>query len=166
MKMAVKELEARTERLKTMHAAYVCSLSATPEENATKELMEWAKNSNPSGYGAARLFGRNTYPTDKPEPHGYELYLTLNDSQFRNCRGIQTSEIPGGLYAVLRFRNLENIAFAWKKLLDWIENSSYEPVGLQKGKNGWVGGFEEQVNWQEQKPPTEWVFDLWVQLKE
>ncbi len=24
----------------------------------------------------ARLFGRNTYPTMRPEPHGYALFLT------------------------------------------------------------------------------------------
>jgi hypothetical protein len=39
-------------------------------------------------------------------------------------------------------------------------------VDWQKGKYGWVGGFEEQVNWREQKPQNEWILDLWVQLKE
>jgi hypothetical protein len=50
----------------------------------------------------------------------------------------------------------------WK----WIEESGYEHVGWQKGEHGWVNGFEEHLNWDEQKPQNEWIFDLWVQLKE
>ncbi len=148
-----------------MRAAYVCSLSATPEEDAAKKLMEWAKAKEMLGKSGMRLFGRNTYPTDKPSPHGYEFYLTI-DNRAEECGGIETADVPGGLYAVLRFKSLENIGFAWKKLWNWIENNGYEHIGWQKGKNGWVSGFEEQVNWQEQKPKTEWIFDLWVQLKE
>lgn len=148
-----------------MHAAYVCSLSDTPEKDSKKKLMEWAKTKDILRKSGMRLFGRNTYPTDKPDPHGYEFYLTIGND-LENCCGIKKADVPGGVYAVLRFKSLENIAFAWNKLWNWIENNGYEHVGWQKGKHGWVGGFEEQVNWQEQKPPTEWIFDLWVQLKE
>ena len=148
-----------------MRAAYVCSLGTAPEEDAGEKLMKWVNTKEALSRTEMRLFGRNTYPTDKPGSHGYEYYLTLGDNS-ENFTGIETAQVPGGLYAVLRFKNLENIGFAWKKLWSWIENSGYEHVGWQKGKYGWVGGFEEQVNWLEQKPPTEWVFDLWVQLKE
>ncbi len=113
----------------------------------------------------ARLFGRNTYPTDKPEPHGYEFYLTTENAP-KAGGDIKAGEIPGGLYAVLRFRDLTSIGSAWKKLWTWIEKSGIEHVGWRKEEHGWVGGFEEQVNWQEMKPPNEWVFDLWVKLKE
>ncbi len=141
------------------------SLSATPEEDATKTLMEWAKNKRLLDKGGARLFGRNTFPTDKPEPRGYELHLTIDENLKTNA-DTETSEVPAGLYAVLRFRDLRNINLAWEKLWLWIEKSVYEQAGWYKGNHGWVNGFEEQVNWQEQKPPTEWIFDLWVQLKE
>jgi hypothetical protein len=40
------------------------------------------------------------------------------------------------------------------------------PPKHAKGRSWLGGGLEEQVNWQMQKPPTEWVFDLWIQLKE
>lgn len=163
--MKIKELEARTERLTTMNAAYVCSFSTTPEEEAIKNLMDWAGARGLLSKAGLRLFGRNTYPSDKPNPRGYEVYLTLG-ADSGNCQGIETAKIQGGLYAVLRFKSLENMGFAWKKLWNWIEQSGHEHVGWRKGKHGWVGGFEEQVNWQEQKPPTEWIFDLWVPLKE
>jgi hypothetical protein len=51
-----------------MRAAYVCSLSDTPEEDAAKKLMEWAKAKNILEKSGIRLFCRNTYPTDKPDP--------------------------------------------------------------------------------------------------
>jgi DNA gyrase inhibitor GyrI len=75
-------------------------------------------------------------------------------------------EIPGGLYAVLRFKNLERIGEAWGKLLKWVEQSKYQQVGLTKTEHGWVNGYEERLNWYENKLPNEWVFDLWVQLQE
>jgi hypothetical protein len=61
------------------------------------------------------------------------------------------SEIPGGLYAVLRFKNLYKIEEAWEKLWKWVEESKYEHVGWKKSDLGWVGGFEERLNWQEEK---------------
>jgi DNA gyrase inhibitor GyrI len=163
--LETKELVVRIERLTTMRAAYACSFAAAPEEEAAKKIVDWAGNRGLLGKAGLRLFGRNTYPTDKPSPRGYEFYLTTGAETF-NYRDIETAEISGGLYAVLRFKSLENMNFGWKKLWNWLETSGYEHSGWRKGKNGWVSGFEEQVNWQEQRPPTEWVFDLWVSLKE
>ncbi len=114
----------------------------------------------------ARLFGRNTYPTDKPEPHGYEFFLTVGpDVEAED--DVDIVEIPGGLYTVLRFKDLGKIGEAWKQLFDWIKENKYKETGFKKGKYGWVNnGFEEHLNWRENKPQNEWVFDLWVQLEE
>lgn len=156
----------RLERLKAMRAAYTHAFSDTPEEDAGKRIREWAKSKGLMEKGiGARLFGRNTYPTDKPEPHGYEFYLTV-DRDIEPEGDIRMKDIPGGLYAVLRFKNLDKIGEAWKKLWKWLEESEYEHVGWKKGEHGWVDGFEEHLNWREEKPQSEWIFDLWVQLKE
>ncbi|MCW4009428.1 MAG: GyrI-like domain-containing protein [Candidatus Bathyarchaeota archaeon] len=140
-RLELKELQVRIEKLSAMPAAYACSFGSNPEEDAAKKLMCWAETNDLIGNSGIRLFGRNTYPTDKPNPRGYEFYLTLN-GKAECCGDIETAEVPEGLYAVLRFKNLENIGFAWKKLWNWIEDNGYEPV------------------------PTEWIFDLWVPLKE
>ena len=162
----MREMEVRLERLETMRAVYTHAFSDTPEEDAGRRIIEWAKSKGLMEKSAgARLFGRNTYPTDKPEPHGYEFYLTV-DSDIKPEGDIETREIPGGLYAVLRFKNLYKIREAWEKLWKWIEESEYEHVGWKKGEHGWVNGFEEHLNWKEEKPQTEWTFDLWIQLKE
>ena len=65
-------------RLKPMKAAYVYSLSQNPEEDALNRIADYAKT-NGLTPNRPRLFGRNIYPTDQPEPHGYEYYLTVED---------------------------------------------------------------------------------------
>jgi len=139
-------MKVRLERLEAMRALYTYAFSDTPEEDAEKKIMEWAKSKGLMEKNIeARLFGRNTYPTDKPEPHGYELYLTV-PSDIKPEGDLKTREIPGGLYAVLRFKNLYKIGEAWEKMWKWIEESKYEHVGWKKGEHGWIGGFEERLS--------------------
>ena len=162
----MKEMEVRVERLEAMRTAHTHVLSDTPEEDAGKKIMEWAEPKGLLEKGSgARLFGRNTYPTDNPEPHGYEFFLTVGPD-IEPEGEIEIRGISGGLYAVLRFKDLNHIGEAWSYLWKWIEESEYEHIGWQKGEHGWVNGFEEHLNWYEQKPQNEWIFDLWVQLKE
>jgi DNA gyrase inhibitor GyrI len=162
---ALREMEGRIERLQSTRAAYVHSYGINSSEDAAKRIMEWASMNGLFGKNGVRLFGRYTYPVDKAHPHGYECFLTVGNHK-EQCLGAETRELPAGLYAVLRFRDPRNIDFAWKKLWNWIEENGYENVGWKKGEHGWVNGFEEHVNWQDQKPPTEWLFDLWVAIKE
>ncbi len=162
----VRDLKVRIDRLETMRAAHIHVLSDTPEEDAWKKMESWAKSKGLLEKDLeTRVFGRNTYPTENPEPHGYEFFLTVS----RNIEPegeIDMRQIPGGLYAVLRFKNLDNIRNAWEYIWNWIREKKYEHIGLQKDDHGWHNGFEEQINWHEGKSPSEWIFDLWVQLKE
>jgi effector-binding domain-containing protein len=147
-----------------MSAAYVHSMNANPEEEALKNIFAYAENNGLTN-ARNRLFGRNTYPTDKPEPHGYEYFL-IQDGPISEGEIDVAREVPGGLYAVAEIKNLYNLVEGWQKLFSWIETSGYEPVGVVKGEHGWVNSaFEELVNWWENKEPAEWVFQLWVQLK-
>jgi len=158
-------MEVRIERLELMPAVHVHVLSDTPEEDAGKKIIKWAEARGVlERREKPRLFGRNTYPTDNPELHGYEFYLTVSSAIVPNG-DIEIAKIDGGLCAVLRFKNLEKIQMAWQHLWNWIEASEYEHVGWNKGKHGWVNGLEEHLNWYEQKPQNEWIFDLWVYLK-
>lgn len=164
--VAAERLKVRVEKLETMYGACVHVLSETPEEDAWKKIEAWAR---PKGFleksVGARVFGRNTYPTNNPEPHGYEFFLTVGP-EIKPEGDIKKEKIPGGLYAVLRFKNLDNIGKAWRVLWEWIEESEYDHIGWRKGDHGWCNGFEEHLNWHEKKPTSEWIFDLWVQLKE
>jgi len=163
--MDVTEMEVRVERLETMRAAHVHAFSETPEEDAWRKMEAWA---GPNGLleegSGTRVFGRNTYPTDNPEPHGYELFLTIG-AEVEPAGAVEIGEIPGGLYAALRFRNLENMRIAWERLWKWIEESEHYHAGWKKGEHGWVDGFEELLNHHE-KSQNKWIFDLWLRLKE
>jgi DNA gyrase inhibitor GyrI len=159
-------MSVRLKRIGAIHAICAYALSDTPEEDAKKKIMAFAKSKSLIDKNSvSRLFGRNTYPTKNPEPHGYEYYLT-SETNFEPEEDLEENEIPSGLYAVLRFKNLYKIGAAWTKLLKWIDDSPHEHVGWNKGKHGFVGGFEEHLKWKEEKPYTEWLFDLWVKLKE
>ena len=159
------DMEVRLERLETMRAAHVHAFSESPEEDAWKKMVAWAK---PKGLleedSGTRVFGRNTYPTDSPEPHGYEFFLTVG-AEVEAEVDIDIQEIPGGLYAVLRFEGLENMKDAWERLWNWIKESEHEHIGWRKGEHGWHNGFEEHLNPLEEST-QKWIFDLWVQLKE
>ena len=158
-------MEVRLERLETMRAAHVHAFSETPEEDAWKKLTSWAKPRGLLEEGVrTRVFGRNTYPTDKPEPHGYEFFLTVGPD-VKPEGDIDIREIPGGLYAVLRFKDLDNMKDAWLHLWNWINESEYDHIGWRKGDHGWCNGFEGRLNPLE-RSPRDWIFDLWVQLKE
>ncbi len=151
-------------QLDPMKAAYVYSLSANPEEDALNKIAAYAQTAGLTN-GSSRLFGRNVYPTDNPEPHGYEYYLTT-ETPVDATEEIQFATVPGGLYAVSEVKDLQNLVVGWQKLFAWIEASGHQPVGVAKGAYGWVNSaFEELLDWQQQKPPSEWVFRLMVQLK-
>jgi effector-binding domain-containing protein len=158
-------MEVRLERLETMRALYAHALSETPEEDAASKVRGWAEPRGLLDEGSgARHFGRNTYPTNDPEPHGYESYITIGpDVEAEDS--LEIREIPGGLYAALRFKGLENIAEAWGRIHGWVEESEYEMVDWRRGEHGWVNGYEEHLNPGEESQ-SEWVFDLWIQLKE
>ncbi len=159
-------IELKMERLKSLRAANVQSQSGNPEEDALQQILEYAKQSGLMDNPNARLFGRNFYPTDQPEPHGYEFYLTVN-GDIKPSGEVALRIIPEGLYATIRVKGVFEIPQGWKALFAMVESSGYKQVGVSKQSYGWVNaGFEELINWQQQVPPTEWVFNLWLQLKE
>lgn len=157
-------MEPELSRLNSMVAAHVYSLNQSPEEEALKVVLQYAKNNGVTEQ-TSRLFGRNIYLTDKPEPHGYE-YLLTGDNVNPN-REVRKDVVSAGLYAVVEIKNLFSITEGWKNLMKWVEKNGYKAVGVKKGPHGWVcSAYEELLDWQQQKPPEEWRFRLWVQLQE
>jgi effector-binding domain-containing protein len=151
-------------RLECMVAAHVYSLNQPPEEEALDAALRYAKN-NGLTEKTSRLFGRNIYLADQPEPHGYEYYVTAEKIEPSNT--VEVGEVPGGFYAVLDVKNLFNIPESWKTLIEWVEANGYRAIGVKRGPQGWVNSaYEELLDWQQQKPPEEWRFRLWMQLQE
>lgn len=157
-------MEPKILRLNTMAAAHFYSLNQPPEEEALTAALQYAKNSGLSEQ-SSRLFGRNIYLTDQPEPHGYEYYLTVDKT--KPIGDAAVDEVASGLYAVLEVKNLFSLTEGWQTLLGWVKANGHKQVGVKKGPHGWINSaYEELLDWQQQKPPEEWRFRLWVQLKE
>jgi hypothetical protein len=147
-------------KLNSMVAAHLYSLNQPPEEEALNAALQYANNNGLTDK-TARLFGRNIYLTDKPEPHGYEYFLTEDNPKSA------VGEVVGGLYAVIEVENLFTLTEGWRALAEWVESNGYKPVGIKTDPHGWVNSaYEELLDWQQLKPPTEWRFRLWLQLQE
>lgn len=149
-----------------MRCANVQSQALNPEGDAFQQIFEYAKNNNLVTKPGVRLFGRNFYPTNQSEPHGYEYYLTV-EGDVKPSREVVIRNIPEGLYASMRIKGVFEIPRGWKALFNMVEASGYKQAGVFRRVYGWVNaGFEEVVNWQQQVDPADWVINLWLQLKE
>jgi len=157
------------ERVKSMRAAYFHALSEAPESDAWKKAEFWAKEKGLlSKDSDARIFGRNTYPTKDPEPHGYGYFITITPNITIN-EDISVRIIPGGLYAGSRCEGVEQIGEIWANLWKWVDESEYEFIGEIKGKFGYELGFEEHLNWyltMIEKTEEKLIFNLMLQLWE
>ena len=159
-------VELALERLKAMPAVSKQSQTTCPEENALEKILAYAKDNALTDKPNVRLFGRNFYPFEQPEPYGYEFYLTL-DKTSDHSKEVITQSVPEGLYATLRIRGADRIPNGWHALFRMVESAGYTPVGVCRQMYGWVtAGFEEFVNWQQSNVSQERIIDLWLQLRE
>ena len=100
--MMSEKIKVRLKKLEDMRAAFFYSLSNTPEEDAWNKAESWVKE---RGFlqidSNIRIFGRNIYPTENPEPHGYGIYITIPPNTKVESE-VPVRLIPGGLYAVVK----------------------------------------------------------------
>jgi len=152
-----------------MRAAFFYDLSDSPEENAWKKAEKWAKSKGLIEKDSTiRIFGRNIYPTENPEPHGYGFFVTITPD-IEVDKDIRIRLIPGGLYAVARCEGLEQMGSVWDKLWKSFEEGKYKYIGETRGENGFELGFEEHLNWYPalvEKDYSKMIFDLMLQLWE
>ncbi|MFX1558410.1 MAG: effector binding domain-containing protein [Promethearchaeota archaeon] len=161
--------KVRLERLKSMRAVYFYAFSETPEEDSWKKLESWATNSGLFKKSSkSRIFGRNIYPTENPEPHGYGYFLTITP-ETKIEKEISIHIIPGGLYAVTKCEGFEEIGKNWETLWKWVNKSKHKYIGETKSELGFELGFEEHLNWYSfmvEKSASAPIFDLMLQLWE
>ena len=144
-------------------AIYAHVLSETPEEDVSEIIFNWARENGLLNIDT-RIFGRNTYPTEKPEPHGYQLFMTVKEP-IEETETIKNGEIPGGYYAVLKYTSISEMPSSWPALWKWLEESEYTHLGWSKEEFGWASGFEENNSLHEDLPPDEWKFKLLIPVK-
>ncbi len=125
------ELEVRIVSLESMRVASFQAYGNSPEYDAAKKLVDWAKPlgllDDPEKH---RIFGfDNPNPSPGSPNYGYEFWITI-DADIEPESEVDIKEIPGGLYAVTRCEvkgdAYEVIPEAWKRLATWREDSKYE----------------------------------------
>lgn len=108
--------------------------SETPEEEAWAKLRSWAEPrrlfDNPTLH---QVFGRNNpMPIDQPRLRGYEFWITIPDD-FALEGDVSVVDFPGGLYAVVTSKGIEQMQSNWQKLIDWVQNHQEYTFGYPEG---------------------------------
>jgi effector-binding domain-containing protein len=152
------ELDVRIVRLESMRVAYALGFGTQPEQEAWEKILAFTRSKGLlEDREGVRFFGfNNPNPSPGSPNYGYEQWMTVagdvepeGDVKIRN--------FPGGLYAVTRFKGLENIGRVWRELVEWVENSKYA-----------IGPLEclEELLVPPDVPFEEYVFDLYLSVVE
>lgn len=156
----MSELDVRIVKLEPMRVASALGFGTEPENQAWEAILDFAKAKglNPESK-QHRFFGfNNPNPSPGSENYGYEQWMTVG-LDVEAEEPVKIKDVPGGLYAVTRFKGLENIGKTWQQLVHWFEDSVY------KKPPNYDRCLEELLS-----PPGssqgEWVFDLYLPIAE
>ena len=114
----MNKLDVRIVQLEPMRVASAYGFGASPEGIAHEKMQTFLKaKSLLDGYGTKyRHFGfNNPNPAPGSPNYGYEIWTEIG-SDVQPEGDIRIVDFPGGLYAVTRFENLENIGRVWGNL--------------------------------------------------
>ena len=158
----MENIDIRIITLPPMRVASFYDFSASPETEAWKKAVSWAKS---RGYWqeppATRIFGFNNPDPSAGSPnYGYEFWLTIGPDQ-PSDNEMKIKEFSGGLYAVSRCEvptdPWESIPAAWGKLVKWMESSHYN-----HGNHQWL---EEHLT-RSDTNVSGFVLDLYLPISE
>lgn len=155
----MSRLEIRIVHLEALRVASAYGFGASPEAIAHEKMQNFLKAKNLlDGYGTKyRHFGfNNPNPSPGSPNYGYEIWTEVGPDVHPEG-DIRIVDFSGGLYAVTRFENLENIGRVWGELAQWREASNYREAHHQ-----WL---ENLINPLE-ADFTKYVFDLYLPIAE
>lgn len=124
----MNKLDVRIVKLEPMLMASAYGFGSSPEGLAHDKMLVFLKTKNiMDGYGTKyRQFGfDNPSPAPGSPNYGYEIWVEI-EKGIEPEGDIRLVDFPGGLYAVTRFENLENIGRVWGELVQWREASKYK----------------------------------------
>ena len=155
----MSNLDVRIVKLEPMRMASAYGFGASPEGMAHKKMNTFLKVKNMlEGYGTKhRHFGfNNPNPSSGSPNYGYEIWVEVS-SDLEPEGDIRIVDFCGGLYAVTRFQNLENIGRVWKELVRWREGSKYKPAHHQ-----WLENLHNPM----ETDTAKLIFDLYLPISE
>jgi DNA-binding HxlR family transcriptional regulator/DNA gyrase inhibitor GyrI len=132
----MKDIEVTIVELGPMRVASAQAIGESPENAAWDKMRAWAE---PRGLledlETHPVFGfNNPDPQPGTKEYGYEFWMKVGPQEEPEG-DIQMKEVPGGLFAVTTCNLKEELEseffkesgylLSWKKLVDWVESSSY-----------------------------------------
>lgn len=155
----MSDFTVRIVKLEPMRVASFLGFGTSPENEAWKQLLTWAKARGLlDDLEKHRLFGfNNPNPSAGSPNYGYEVWIVI-DPDMEPEDGVKFLDFNGGLYAVTRCvvpkGFFDVIGDTWKKLVAWREDSKYKC-----GTHQWL---EESLPMD--LPDTEFVLDLYLPI--
>jgi DNA gyrase inhibitor GyrI len=155
----MSKLDVHIVKLEPMLVASAYGFGSSPEEMADDKMMAFLKAKDMlEGYGTKRRhFGfNNPNPAPGSPNYGYELWVEVEKGT-EPQGDIRIVYFPGGLYAVTRFENVDNIGRVWGELVQWMEASKYKEAYRQELEN---------LHNPLETDPAKFVFDLYLPVSE
>ncbi len=124
--------DVRLVQLAPMRMATALGFGPQPEFLAWTKLLTWAKAEglDPKDH---RFFGfNNPSPSPGSPNYGYEQWMTVGPEVIAGGE-VQIKDYAGGLYLVMRCRDLQQITEVWQELMRRFEQSPY-----QRGQHQWL----------------------------
>lgn len=152
-------LDVRIVKLEPMTVASAYGFGSSPEAMAHEKMNAFLKaHGMLDGYGTKhRHFGfNNPSPSVGSPNYGYEIWVEV-DAGTEPQDDIRITHFHGGLYAVTRFENLNNIGRVWGELVKWRETSKYREATHQWLEN-LINPLETDI--------TKYVFELYLPISE
>ena len=130
--VAMDKRDVRMVDLAPMWVISVLGFGSEPEIQAWDKIFNFIKENGLEAQSERnRFFGfNNPSPAAGSPNYGYEQWMSL-DEPVETGGDVRCLEIPGGLYAVMGCRGVEAIPATWMQLVEWLEDSPYQPGGHQ-----------------------------------
>ena len=155
----MSKLDVRIVKLEPMRMASAYGFGPSPEGLAHEKMTAFLKAKNMlAGYGTKhRHFGfNNPNPSPGSPNYGYEIWVEI-EPEVQPEGDIRIVDFCGGLYAVTRFEDLNNIGRVWAELVKWRETSKYREAHHQWLEN-LINPLETDI--------TKYVFELYLPISE
>jgi DNA gyrase inhibitor GyrI len=154
----MSQLDVRIETLPPLRVISAYGYGPSPEAMAAEKMEKFlATKGLLAGYGTTiPHYGfNNPSPSSGSSNYGYEIWAVV-PPDVEPEGDLRVMMFGGGLYAVTRFENLENIGRVWHELVQWRENSPYLEASHQ-----WL---EHLLNPLE-RDMSKYVFELYLPIK-
>ncbi len=151
----------RIVKLPQMRVAFTHVISETPENDASSALQAWAKVKGIFDDTSRHFFFGYNNPPPSPgkKAYGYECLITIAKC-IEPAGDVKVKNIPGGLYAVIRCRGVENLPTTWEFLMEWSDKNGKYNFDEENEP-----GLEEVLNPLEQDV-NELMFDCYLPIME